>query len=526
MSEGNPISRPGGARALLPALSALLLAAACTQPAHDDDHHHEEASASWSVTAWGELYEVFLEVDPLIAGEAATAHAHVTVLSDFVPMTEGSVEILLSSPAGEKVVSAEQPVRPGIYEVELVPETAGEVDLTFRVASAAGSEEIRGGRVRVGTPEAPGGIVVAPAPKGSVDGGEPLSFLKEEQWRTPFATARVRRGALARSVSGFARIRTPAGGEATVSSPVDGVLRPEPWPYPGRRVERGAPLFRLVPRVAADSSLPALGAELAALDTDLSAARARLSRLEELLELGATSVREVEEARARLETLAARRSAAARDLEAARSAREGGSSAALTLRAPFGGEVASLAASPGGTVAAGEALARLVRTDLLWIEVALSPQAVRTLAGDAVAGVVLTDGESDPVRLEDGLRLISVAPELDPRTGTVTVLLEAPATPGLILGTAMEARVLLGRERDGIVVPSSAVVDDGGVPVVYLQVSGESFVRREVRVLERQGDRLLTEGLAPGQRLVTRGGDAIRRSSLLAGGGDEHGHLH
>jgi hypothetical protein len=63
------------------------------------------------------------------------------------------------------------------------------------------------------------------------------------------------------------------------------------------------------------------------------------------------------------------------------------------------------------------------------------------------------------------------------------------------------------------------------VAVVYLQLSGESFVRQEVRVLERQGDRILVDGLVPGQRLVTRGGDAIRRETLVSSGAG-HGHIH
>jgi len=107
----------------------------------------------------------------------------------------------------------------------------------------------------------------------------------------------------------------------------------------------------------------------------------------------------------------------------------------------------------------------------------------------------------------------------------VTVLLEAPSTAGLTLGTVLNAQVLLSETREGIVVPASALVDDGGVSVVYLQLSGESFARQEVEILERQGERVLVAGLTPGQRLVTRGGESIRRSSLMAGGG-AHGHIH
>jgi hypothetical protein len=89
----------------------------------------------------------------------------------------------------------------------------------------------------------------------------------------------------------------------------------------------------------------------------------------------------------------------------------------------------------------------------------------------------------------------------------------------------VDAQLLLAEEEEGIVVPAGALVDDGGVPVVYLQLSGERFARQPVEVVERQGGQVRVGGLLPGQRLVTRGGDAIRRSSLLTSGAS-HGHVH
>jgi multidrug efflux pump subunit AcrA (membrane-fusion protein) len=89
----------------------------------------------------------------------------------------------------------------------------------------------------------------------------------------------------------------------------------------------------------------------------------------------------------------------------------------------------------------------------------------------------------------------------------------------------MEANLVLPGERSGIVVPAAAVVDDGGTAVVYAQLAGESFARREVRVRGRQGRFVLVEGLGAGERVVERGGEAIRRSTLLSAGEPE-GHVH
>jgi RND family efflux transporter MFP subunit len=480
------------------------------------------------VTAWGTVYEVFPEVDPLVAGEIAMAHTHVTVLDGFSPLLAGRVEIVLAGDGGEQVFAASEPVRPGIFSIEIRPERAGDFDLRFRIASAAGDEEIPGGRVRVGATGIPGRQLAAPAPRGALDGGEPLPFLKEEQWKSELATEWVRTSTFARAVAGTARLRPPAGGEAILTAPVAAVLLTGSWPYPGQVVASGAAVFRLAPRVALDRSLAELEAELAGLEAELSAARSRLTRLEELHALEAASLRELEDARARVRSLEARGTAASRDLETARAVRVGATresaAHALPLRAPFGGAIAEVLVSPGETVEAGRALARLVRTDRVWIDVQLSVEEARRLAESALGVVVLSFGEGAAVRLDRGVRLVAIAPTVDPATGLLTASVEAPGE-GLVRGAVADARLLLDESIEGIVVPETAVIDDGGVTVAYLQLSGERFARQVVIVLEREGDLALVANLIPGQRLVTRGGEAIRRSSLMSSG-EAHGHVH
>ena len=484
----------------------------------------EEEDQSWSVTAWGETYEIFPEVDALMVGELAMAHTHVTALEDFSPMIEGSVEIRLRSANAEQSFRAVEPLRAGIFNVEIRPDAEGDYDLSFLISSPAGNEEIGGGRVRVGTAEAPGSVTPAFAPPEGAGAGEPISFLKEQQWRTDFATVWVRDGSLPQSVEGLARVRPPAGGEATITAPVDAVLLPEPWPYLGRRVKRGAPILHLVPRVSTDRSLAVLEAERSALEAELSTAEARLLRLNGLFEIEATSRWELEEAKMKVDRIGGNLAAAERDLEAAHSAREGGSSGATTVNAPFAGEISAVYASPGEVVAAGAPLARIVVTNSVWLEVAIAPEAGRRL-GAGLTGVVVTFPEGSSLRIEDGVRLVSTSPEVDARTGTVSVLLEVPPSEALILGSTATAQILLSESAEGVVVPASALIDDGGVEIVYLQLSGEEFARQAVKVTARQGKRAIVEGLVTGQRLVTRGGEAIRRSSLLATG-DVQGHVH
>ncbi len=507
----------------------FLVAAACGQD-HGDHapagHPHGDGAESWAVTAWGERFEIFAEVEPLVAGEAATSHTHVTILDGFSPLTEGVVLAVLRAADGrEQVFRRDLPVRPGIFSLDLEPEREGTFDLAFRIAAGGRREEIPAGRVQVGTAAEPGGLLDPPVQPAS----EPVPFLKEQQWRTRFATAPVTLGWLREVVRAPGRVRPKAGGEVLLTAPVAGLVAAASWPYVGLRVAGGAAVFEVVPQVAAERSLAGLEAAVVGLEAELEAARGRRGRLEELLALEAASPREAEEARAATVDLTARLAAARRDLDTARAARRGSGSGAerIPVVSPFSGTVAEVAVTPGEAVAAGAPLARLVRTAPLWIEVALSPQGAAALGGDPDGMTLRPAGGGTVTAFTAGqVRLVAGSPEVDAATGTVSALFEIPGGAGSLRpGGAVEVKILLPRRREGVVVPSAALVDDSGITVVYLQLSGESFERREVAVRAREGDRVLVEGLAPGERLVAQGGNAIRRASLVASGAAE-GHVH
>jgi multidrug efflux pump subunit AcrA (membrane-fusion protein) len=189
--------------------------------------------------------------------------------------------------------------------------------------------------------------------------------------------------------------------------------------------------------------------------------------------------------------------------------------------------VAEVSISPGQTVAAGAVLGRLVKVRPLWLVVALRPEDAARVQG-APGGLTLRrPGQPAPVEIPaSDLRLVSRSPEVDPRTASVNVILQVDRSASeLPLGSAVEAEIVLPGEKRGIVVPLAALLDDSGTTVAYVQTGGESFARREVRVLGRLGSQALVEGLKPGERLVTLGAGAVRRSSLLSAGAPE-GHVH
>jgi RND family efflux transporter MFP subunit len=485
----------------------------------------------WPVTAWGEHYEIFAETGPLVEGQDATANVHVTRLAGFAAVTEATVSAILRAPGvPDQVFSSDTPARPGIFKIQVRAASQGEFAFAFRVEAAGVSEEIPAGTVRVGTAASPGGLVAAEGVSGEASGPahQETTFLKEQQWRIAFATAPATNGSLHRAVKGIARVTPSAGGAVELTAPLDGAVSAASWPYVGLDVAVGATLLAVAPRVASERSLAEIESVEASLAAELGTAKARLDRLQQLALVEAASRRQVEEAQTLVTSLEARLSAARRDLETVNAVRGSGAGGErVAVRAPFAGRIAAVYVSPGQAVTAGQALARVIRVRPVWIEVALPPARAGLVAGPP-AGLTLrfsADGAVQAIAPGD-LRLVSRAPEVDPNSGTIAVLIEAARSiDDLQIGATGEAEILLQESVTGLVVPLSAIVDDGGVSVVYVQLGGESFARREVHVAVQQADRALVEGIAPGERVVTRGGTAIRRSELMSSGSVE-GHVH
>jgi len=127
----------------------------------------------------------------------------------------------------------------------------------------------------------------------------------------------------------------------------------------------------------------------------------------------------------------------------------------------------------------------------------------------------------------EGAELVYLAPEIDPASRTAAVVYaidnhDLHLRVGQSLGLALDTRTVL----DGLLVPSSALIDEHGRPVVFVPLDGERFVRRHVTVGGHDATHsLITSGLDDGDRVVTRAAWAVK----LAGAGTAvpgHGHTH
>jgi RND family efflux transporter MFP subunit len=131
-----------------------------------------------------------------------------------------------------------------------------------------------------------------------------------------------------------------------------------------------------------------------------------------------------------------------------------------------------------------------------------------------------------PDRVPTG-KLVSLGRVLDPQSRTlpITFAFDNQALR-LPVGQSVFLHLLMDTTAPRPVVPAAAVVDDAGRPIVFVQREGERFERRAVTLGPRSGDLVqITEGVKPGDRVVTKGAYLVRLASLSTSV-PAHGHVH
>jgi len=498
----------------------------------DEAEHHDHAAPpagelpGQSVTVWADRVELFMEYRPLIVGRETAFAAHVTEMPSFKPVTAGTTTLTLVYADGAPVAGkVDAPTNPGIFRPTLTPSRAGACTLSMSVASPQVTHAFEIGPCTVFTDE-------TAARKALSDEAEPpgrIAFLKEQQWKTEFATVAVAERDLQDGVRASAEIRPIAGREARLSAPSAGrVALVEPAPILGMPVTRGQVLAAITPRVGGMGDRATMAADAAAAQAELDAARGALARAERLVADQAAPARSVEEARTRVEVAEVRLTGTkGRLAQFDASASGGGGNRVFQIRAPLDGTLVSTDAASGESVEEGQSLFRVVDLAKVWLVANVFEPDLPRVDGARAAWFTIEGYPQAFVIDEHNGKLVTIGRVIDPKTRTAPVIFEVDNSGGrLRIGNFAKAMIATGAPRKALAIPASAIVDDAGRPIVFVMIEGESFERRPVRVGIRSSVSVeVIEGVAAGEHVVSRGAYEIKLQSS-AGSVPAHGHVH
>ncbi len=316
-------------------------------------------------------------------------------------------------------------------------------------------------------------------------GGKPGAAAKAAE-AVPVEVARAERRPIAASYAGTAPLEAQA--EAQVVAKTSGIAL-QVLADVGDRVRAGQPLVRI------DRDRAALQAAQA--EAQLRKLEANYRRATQLAAQQLVSANDLDQLKFDLENARAAYRLATLELSYG------------TVTAPIAGVVASRSIKPGNLVQINTPIMTIVDTSRLQATLNVPERELEVLRpGQAVQlQVDALPGRSFAGRIE------RVAPVVDAGSGTFRVVVGVDGEGELQPGMFGRIRIEYDRRADALVIPRSALLDDGGTPAVYV-VEGGKARRVELQTGYIDGPWVeVRRGLAPGAQVVVAGKSALRDGS-------------
>lgn len=479
---------------------------------HDDHGDHDDEAEPVVVTQYTENSELFMEHPPLVRGEAARLIVHLTRLSDFTPITEGSLEVRLIPYSGQPYsVIDHAPARDGIFLPEITPPISETVamELILRSPQMNATHRIEMVPVYASADDVPH------AHHGE-ESANAISFLKEQQWRIDFATVPAISDLLHPAIPAFGTLRLPPSGKAIVPAPADGLVSlgdSLATIEVGQDVAEKAVLFSIQPDAGWSEGL-------ANLREEYLLARLERERVQALFEQEAVAQKRVEEATIKLRTLADALQRLGVDLQSI----DDTEFRALAV-APMSGHLAEIFVDPGQRVASGDPLALVEDASRLVLEATVPVTRLESFprASDAIFHL---DNGSRSFRISElGGTVVSSKAHPADKPGFARFLFQFNNPDELLIpGSKVSVHVLGESSQEAVIIPVEAVNEEQGQPLVYVHTEGETIEKRYPRLGATDGRHYaVVSGIAEGERVVTRGATHIRLSSMST---TEMGHGH
>jgi hypothetical protein len=257
-----------------------------TTDVESDEHVHATDTPTIAVTQWTESMELFMEHPVLVANHSGRFIIHLTILDGFQPVRDGVVTLTFHGPDNEQQdVVSDELLREGIFAPTVSLSHAGSYrfDLSYHGPGATSTFHIKDFVVYTAVDAVP--------VEAEEETADEIVFLKEQQWKIPFATSPATDREIKRAVWAIGEVLPSPQAYAEVVAPVDGIIQASDagdLALPGSRVTRGDVVARIAP--------PLQGYGWAASQLALAQAERNFERADRLREKDAISAREFEEA--------------------------------------------------------------------------------------------------------------------------------------------------------------------------------------------------------------------------------------
>ncbi|MTI33027.1 efflux RND transporter periplasmic adaptor subunit [Xanthovirga aplysinae] len=493
------------------------LAASCQSPEdhghpHDEEggHNHAgEGTPTEDVTAWTNKTELFVEFPALVVNKTSRFATHLTILDGHQALTEGEITVSLIKDGKGIRQTVEKASSPGIFRPSLKPKTAGVHQLVFDIKAPSYQDRIVIKKVQVfaTTEEARKKL------GGEDEKAGAISFLKEQAWKMEFQTAPVIQGEIYDVIHTSGVWKDTPSANRSLAANASGLAHFTIENLTeGTKVKKNQLLMTISSKGLATNNLQA---EIAKARANYEKAEAEYNRKQKLYASKIVPKSEFEEvennyklSKLAYETLKA-----------------GYVAGGKQVRAPFDGFIKSIHVNNGIYVEQGAPLVSIGRQGSVLLEAHASSTYGTALKTIHNIWYQPKNGQWSNLKKSGG-SVLSVGKEVERNKPLIPVYADVNEIVDMPEGSFTEVQIAVGNPRKSILIPEAALLEDYGNYAVIVQLSGESFERRNVKTGRRNGAHIeITDGLKAGEVVVTKGVYQVKMASM-SGQTPAHGHEH
>ncbi len=180
-------------------------------------------------------------------------------------------------------------------------------------------------------------------------------------------------------------------------------------------------------------------------------------------------------------------------------------SAYTTLRADHAGVISATFAEVGQVVSAGQPVVRLAESGEREVLIAVPEAQYAKLKIGAAAEVTLASDDNTELQLSGRLRELAPAADAASRTYSARITLNQ-SRGNIALGMTARVRFKSARDKSNLVIPLTAIFQQGDQPAVWIVAADHSISLRPVKVAAyRDAGAVVGGGLTAGERIVVAG---------------------
>ena len=339
-----------------------------------------------------------------------------------------------------------------------------------------------------------------------------VAFTKEQSWKIDFATAVVEKQNFGGAVKVVAKVVATPQDFTTIVATTSGKVQFVGNVVEGKEVVAGEPLFYLEGGDVTDNDAAVKYAEA---ESNYLLAKSDYERKKLLFNDMVVSERELEAAEALYKQAEARYKSLNRSF----------GNGKVTLKAVKNGYIASLLVSNGDYVEPGTPIATVQCNGNYNIVAELPVRFAPQLRNIADVNIVLPTGEAFSMNSAGG-SVVAVGSAAN-GCNMLPLTISAGAIDGVVPGSIVTLYITSVSDTKAVVVPRTALVEEMGNFFVFVQNNPISFEKRAVEVGATDGIMVqVLDGVAAGERVVTKGAVSLKLSQGAAALDPHAGHVH